>query len=60
METIFGFVIGRSRLLPEVVSENGQTRPDGRVLGTSCQHSTQAKLAFEYTDRRFDPAAKPL
>src|SRR5712692_9662052 len=60
METIFGIRHRLSRLLPQVVSENGQTRPDGRPLGASCQHSTQAKLAFEHTDRRFDPAAKPL
>src|SRR4029077_11186764 len=59
MGRIFG-IDCQSRSLPEVVSEDGQTGPDGGPCRALRQHSTQAELAFEHTDRRFDPAAKPL
>jgi hypothetical protein len=55
MGTIVG-VHRRSRSLPQVVSEERQTRRL-RALG---QHSTQAELAFKHTDRGFHAAAKPL
>lgn len=59
MGMIFG-VDCQSRSLPEVVSEDGQPGPDGGPCRALRQHSTQAELAFEHTDRRFDSAAKPL
>jgi hypothetical protein len=49
-----------SRSLPHVVSENSQTGPERSTARPSCQHSTQTKLAFEHTDRRFDSTAKAL
>src|SRR5712692_1786308 len=49
-----------SSLLPEIVSEDGQTRPYRCRWRASGQHSTQRELAFEHTDPRFDPTAEPL
>ena len=59
METIFG-IDHQSCSLPQVKGENSQTRPDSGPCRTFRQHSTQTKLAFEHTDRRFYAAAKPL
>src|SRR5918996_2032692 len=59
METIFGNH-HQSCSLPQVVSDNSQTRPDSSPCRTFRQHSTQTKLAFEHTDRPFYAAAKPL
>src|SRR5919109_180613 len=59
METVFGNY-PQSRSLPQVVSEDRQTSPDGGPCRALCQHSTQAELAFEHTDRGFYAAAKSL
>lgn len=59
MGTIFG-VHHHSRSLPQVVSEDRPTSPDGGPCRAFCQHSTQAELAFEHTDRGFYAAAKSL
>ena len=59
METIFA-IHPRSRSLPEIVSKNGQPRPDSCSCRALCQHPTQTKLAFKHTDGRFYAAAKPL
>ena len=39
---------------------NSQTGPNRSTNLPSCQHSTQTKLAFEHTDRRFDSTTKAL
>src|SRR5262245_29073053 len=50
----------RSRSLPHVVGEDCQARPDSRGCRALCQHSSQAKLAFEHADRGLYATAKPL
>ena len=46
--------------LPQVVSEDSQTGPNRSPYRSSCQHSTQTKLAFEHADGRLDSTAKAL
>src|SRR5262245_40887309 len=60
MGTIFFVVHHQSRSLPQVVSEDRQTGPDGSGFRALRQHSTQAELAFKHTDRGFYAAAKSL
>src|SRR5512145_958339 len=59
MEAVFGDH-AFSRCLPQVVGKDRHSRPDSGPGRASGQHSSQTKLAFEHTDRRFDAAAKPL
>ena len=59
IERMFG-VDHDSGSLPQVVGEDGQTRPDSARCRAFGQHSTQAELAFKHTDGGFYAAAKPL
>lgn len=54
IETSFGNQ-HQSRSLPEVVGKDGQTRPDRRPCGASGQHSAEAELTFEHSDRGLMP-----
>ena len=50
----------QSRLLPEIVVEDGQAGPNGGGFRAFCQDSAQSELTFKHTDRSFYAAAKPL